>query len=173
MILSNARTIQKEYGFTIVELLIVIVVIAILAAIIITAYQGVQNRAKLSQYQTDVSAIVKKSEVYASLSSNNSTYPLTTAGTDAVTVTSQTATGTSLTSTYSANNESKLPSNVTIFAVTAGSPTNTQAQNGISNSTRSYFVKYCATGKGMYIYYPDPTDNPANTAKTMTAGICP
>lgn len=35
----------KTRGFTIVELLIVIVVIGILAAIVIVAYQGVTNRA--------------------------------------------------------------------------------------------------------------------------------
>lgn len=39
---------QKSSGFTIVELLIVIVVIAILAAITIVAFSGVQDRAKQS-----------------------------------------------------------------------------------------------------------------------------
>lgn len=37
---------QKAYGFTIVELLIVIVVIAVLAAISVVAYAGIQNRAR-------------------------------------------------------------------------------------------------------------------------------
>jgi len=39
---------RRESGFTIVELLIVVVVIAILAAITVTAYSGVQERAKTS-----------------------------------------------------------------------------------------------------------------------------
>jgi len=44
----------KQQGFTIVELLIVIVVIGILAAITIVSFNGVQDRAKTTQAQTDV-----------------------------------------------------------------------------------------------------------------------
>jgi prepilin-type N-terminal cleavage/methylation domain-containing protein len=41
---------EKQKGFTIVELLIVIVVIAILATITIVSYNGIQQRAKESQF---------------------------------------------------------------------------------------------------------------------------
>jgi prepilin-type N-terminal cleavage/methylation domain-containing protein len=54
----------KQQGFTIVELLIVIVVIAILAAITIVAYNGVQNRSKLTAAQSAATNTAKKAELY-------------------------------------------------------------------------------------------------------------
>jgi len=48
---------MHKRGFTIVELLIVIVVIGILAAITIVAYNGVQERARFSKAQADLKAL--------------------------------------------------------------------------------------------------------------------
>jgi type IV pilus assembly protein PilA len=70
--LNNIKTKQK--GFTIVELLIVIVVIAILAAISIVAYNGIQNRGKASAAKSAAAALQKKAEIY---STENSQYPNT------------------------------------------------------------------------------------------------
>ena len=51
-------------GFTIVELLIVIVVIAILAAISVVAYNGIQTRARDNVRKADLSSIAKALELY-------------------------------------------------------------------------------------------------------------
>ncbi len=55
---------KQKQGFTIVELLIVIVVIAILAAITIVAYNGIQNRAYDSTIQSDLRSFAQKIEAY-------------------------------------------------------------------------------------------------------------
>ena len=65
---------QTSKGFTIVELLIVVVVIAILAAITIVAYNGIQNRAKNSATQSSVRQVQNLVEAYAA---ENGSYPST------------------------------------------------------------------------------------------------
>lgn len=52
------------HGFTIVELLIVIVVIGILAAITIVAYNGIQGRANDAERTTDVKQLHKALEAF-------------------------------------------------------------------------------------------------------------
>ena len=61
---------MKSRGFTIVELLIVIVVIAILAAISIVAYNGIQQRAKNSQTVTAMAAYAKAIRGYHAVNQN-------------------------------------------------------------------------------------------------------
>lgn len=55
---------KQQAGFTIVELLIVIVVIGILAAITVVAYNGIQDRANDSRRISDVKSIIKALELY-------------------------------------------------------------------------------------------------------------
>ena len=57
--------IKHQKGFTIVELLIVIVVIAILAAISIVAYNGIQTRAENTKTINGVTAYAKALSLYA------------------------------------------------------------------------------------------------------------
>lgn len=64
----------KSHGFTIVELLVVIVVIGILAGITIVSYAGVQNRAKTTSNLTNAQEVQNKAEIYAS-DTGNGVYP--------------------------------------------------------------------------------------------------
>ncbi|HET8884028.1 MAG TPA: type II secretion system protein [Candidatus Saccharimonadales bacterium] len=66
--------IKKQTGFTIVELLIVIVVIGILAAITIVAYNGVQQRANNTARISAASQVIKLIESYKVV---NNAYPAT------------------------------------------------------------------------------------------------
>jgi prepilin-type N-terminal cleavage/methylation domain-containing protein len=50
---------KKQTGFTIVELLIVVVVIAILAAITIVAYNGIQTQAQAAKQKSDIATFHK------------------------------------------------------------------------------------------------------------------
>jgi prepilin-type N-terminal cleavage/methylation domain-containing protein len=65
---------QEQTGFTIVELLIVIVVIGILAAITVVAYNGVQARANDVHRESDIENVVKLVQNYYAI---NGAYPST------------------------------------------------------------------------------------------------
>jgi len=133
--LTNSR------GFTIVELLIVIVVIAILAAIVIVAYAGVTQRANTSKASANAVAVKKVAET---ISADTGSYPAT-----------KTAFSTGSTTT-------KLPAGVTIVSSTP-SPT-TQAGTATSaaadipttgNSIYNTIAVYMISGGGGVIYYRD------------------
>lgn len=64
---------NKQSGFTIVELLIVIVVIGILAALVITTFNGIQQKGRDTERETDVKAVHGQLEAYYA---QNGTYPL-------------------------------------------------------------------------------------------------
>lgn len=64
---------KTKSGFTIVELLIVIVIIGILAAITIVAYNGIQDRARISSVSSGLSQSAKKLKLYQV--DNPDTYP--------------------------------------------------------------------------------------------------
>ncbi|HEX6589361.1 MAG TPA: prepilin-type N-terminal cleavage/methylation domain-containing protein [Longimicrobiales bacterium] len=54
----------RREGFTLVELMIVVVVIGILASIAIVGYQSVRRRAAVSSMQSDLRNLVVKQEMY-------------------------------------------------------------------------------------------------------------
>ena len=107
----NKQKLKDSRGFTIVELLIVIVVIAILAAITIVAYNGISNRAKTQSAQASASAIQKKIEAYNAATGN---YP-----TD--------ATNSAFTATLNGQTESSISSS----GVTLGTPADGNGQKTV------------------------------------------
>ena len=63
---------KKTSGFTIVELLIVIVIIGILAALVVTTYSGIQKKARDTERKTDINAVHGQVEAYQA---QNGKYP--------------------------------------------------------------------------------------------------
>jgi len=55
---------RKQSGFTIVELLIVIIVIGILAALVLVTFSGVQQKARNTERVTDIKATASHLETY-------------------------------------------------------------------------------------------------------------
>ncbi|MEI6850926.1 MAG: fibronectin type III domain-containing protein [Candidatus Saccharibacteria bacterium] len=67
----------KSSGFTIVELLVVIVVIGVLAAITIISYTGVSKKATIASQQSDLTGASRQLEMYKV---DNGSYPATLDG---------------------------------------------------------------------------------------------
>ncbi|MFZ1599972.1 prepilin-type N-terminal cleavage/methylation domain-containing protein [Candidatus Saccharibacteria bacterium] len=141
----------KNRGFTIVELLIVIVVIAILAAITIVAYNGIQNRARASAGQAAANTVIKKAEAANAVAQVYPVQPADTAANDKLGFDNQSD------STLSG-------SGVTFAAITAGTAP-------ASNNTIEYLPCTTPSGAGAKVSYYDPTQSvTANTKVTKIIG---
>lgn len=74
---TDFTILRRSSGFTIVELLVVIVVIGILAAITIVSYSGVAQRANIATIQSDLANASKKIQMYKA---QYDSYPTTMSG---------------------------------------------------------------------------------------------
>ena len=105
---SSAFPFHNRSGFTIVELLIVIVVIAILAAISIVAYTGIQNTARNSAVQSNLKTIHQRLSQYQVMSDDERLPEPTIGSLSAIPIKLATASYTTAASTnvlYIVNNE--------------------------------------------------------------------
>lgn len=135
---------KKTNGFTIVELLIVIVVIAILAAITVVAFNGVQGRSRDAQRVSDMQSIVKALELYKT---TNGAYPaaVPTANASGWEVSTD---GTTATSFLNALVSNKTIAKVPLDPINAGTVVNT------SSLAPTY-----TTDAKLYFYYRYPAGN--------------
>lgn len=111
---------SRQSGFTIVELLIVIVVIGILAAIVVVAYNGVQNRANDAAVESDIRKIGLALQNYATI---NGSLP-----------------------TSEASLKTALESSEVKGKITRGSYDTTQAANAGGNDFQSRNLLICVSG---------------------------
>jgi len=146
----------KPKGFTIVELLIVVVIIAILAAITIVAYNGIQNRANTSAAQSQAASIVKKFEALGAV--KGSYYSTNGAG----------VTGANI-NTYAtaapASSEASVDTPATVIAATGAAASNLTLGTAKTGSTAVVSAWACTAGA--HVWYWDYT---AGTAVLMKAG---
>jgi prepilin-type N-terminal cleavage/methylation domain-containing protein len=68
------KSLRNQRGFTIIELLIVIAIIAILAGLVLNNFQGAQARARDTHRTTDINTLHSQLEVYFN---DNGAYPQT------------------------------------------------------------------------------------------------
>jgi len=133
------QKIYSQRGFTIVELLIVVVVIAILAAVTIVAYNGISTRAKESSLKTELTNGVKQLQVFKI---QNGAFPTDTSGIKKADTTTFTYTYDNATQTFCLSAVSSLLAGKTYRITEAGTVTE---GNCAPTTMQAMTSGYCAS----------------------------
>lgn len=154
---------QPTRGFTIVELLIVIVVIAILAAITIVAYNGISSKAKTSAGQALTSNMAKKIHTYYTINGAYPTYCQMTTNTTNPTGTSSCTAGST-----SAGPESQLNDPSSLSYASASTGTGYTSTTSSNNRVAGYYL--CGATVGVNLFYVDFSNASAITTVKVGTG---
>lgn len=153
MALSHSFPSSYKRGFTIVELLIVIVIIGILAAITIVAYNGIQTKANNTATLSSVAAYAKTLQMYAT---ENGTYPIDTSypclGPSGITCANVTSTTTVCYGAGQASYHAGFASAIHTIASTLPPPSTQQISCGGAYYVGAYYES-SSDGKTAYITY--------------------
>lgn len=142
---------QLKRGFTIVELLIVIVVIGILAAITIVSYAGITARANTTKAATNAANAQKVIEAF---NADCGRYPGTIAE-----VTGTNYTGYTNCAAAGSSRSALIPSGITV----TNTSTALSGTNGLTNVTYEYVGGSATTATGGRLKYWDFTTGAAST----------
>ncbi len=142
----------KNRGFTLVELLIVIVIIAILTVVSLVAYNGLQNKAKTTAAESAAETVGKKAELY---NADKGSYPEKLEQMNG--------------STVSRSETFHIAADV--LAAGSGDGARTTLTSAPENANT---IKYevCPDKKGAKIHYWDYTAAAGSNVKTRVVGVC-
>ena len=156
MIINNLKVIRESRGFTIVELLVVIVVIGILAAITLVSYTGVTSKANTVTNKHNADNVRRAAQI---VYTNTGVFPATSA-TSATVITNLNA------------SDAKIPSSLTVTngAVTSGTAITYVLKVTGSTATGICvgYWDYSGSGSAVWIYSGDATTGTSGTPSTCT-----
>ena len=163
----------KLHGFTIVELLIVIVVIAILAAISIAAYTNIQDRAKNTATISAVEQTIKAIHMYIA---ETGEYPATNNGSHCLTTVQACAWGTPVTSGSELRTKltkySSLPDSIpdTSSATFIGIVYNYNRDRTFNTLSKPVIILYALNGANQKCQLSNVTDGGMLNLSSSTSG---
>ncbi len=126
---------RKEHGFSVVELVVVLIVIGILISIVGVNYASTQKSARSAQYKSDAIAIAKRAELASGYA--NGAFPLAESD---------------FTGPASLESDNNLSIGSVLSSSTAAPTTKSQLA-----TPPAYTLHVCTnTRQGVRVYYPDP-----------------